>query len=85
MSAAIIRTVNYGITEEGTFGLLAEAPPYTHQDYPRVMYHASENPVTVKDKAAQDALGDEWQTAPVQPAKGVAPVKRGPGRPKAQA
>lgn len=63
-------------TERGT-----EKPPYVHQEYPKMVYHATEAPRVVGDEAAWAALGAAWGyvspvVEPEPEAVAAAPVKR---------
>lgn len=48
--------------------LLESAPVagYRNNEYPKWKYHPLEIPVTVADKAAEDALGDGWYDSPIE-------------------
>jgi hypothetical protein len=35
--------------------------------YPKMLYHATENPVVVKDLAEHETYGEGWQESPVYP------------------
>ena len=37
---------------------------YVHQEYPKVKYHPTEEPKTVKNKEEEKALGRGWQDRP---------------------
>lgn len=42
------------------------AEEYTHQEYPKVLYHKSEPAQIVESKAEQDALGKGWTETPAE-------------------
>ena len=70
MAAGLLRKVHFGMTEEGTFGLLPEAPEVSFKPYPSVRYHATLNPKIVKSREADEKLGKEWSKVPIRPQDG---------------
>jgi len=44
---------------------------YVHQEYPKVKYHPTEEPKTVKNKEEEKALGRGWQNRPCAAQKPV--------------
>lgn len=65
MARGQVKRVWYDKTEDGAFGIMEGAgPEYRFQAFPKVMYHATQAPKTVKDKDALEKLGKEWKDAP---------------------
>lgn len=45
------------------------APPYVHQEFPKLMFHARRGEIAVMNQEAMDELGDGWQETPIHNAK----------------
>lgn len=46
-----------------------EAPPYQHQAFPKLMFHARQGEIVVMNEEALSALGPDWKDAPITIAK----------------
>lgn len=44
---------------------LVQPPEYVFQEFPKMMYSAGKEPVTVASQDEQDALGKGWSSKPV--------------------
>ena len=65
MAIAVVRHVYVGPRDPNTGEAIPE-PVYSHQDYPRAMYHASGENIIVNDAAELAALGDGWEDSPAK-------------------
>ena len=70
MAAGRIVKVRFDHTEDGSFGLVDEDMPYRHVHFPKVMYHPTLAPKTVKSKESMEKLGKEWKEVPIRPQDG---------------
>lgn len=67
MAAGQLKRVYFDKTEDSAFGLMpTDGPTSRFQAFPKVMYHAEQDPRTVKDKASLEKLGKGWQETPIR-------------------